>query len=182
MEIRQALQEQYHAGLAMFADCVRKCPDDLWAAGEYPRYVWRIAFHAAFFTHLYLVQNEAAFEPWPDRPKDLHEEMWLGPAYVEPYELAEGAEPFSREVTLGYIRHIDGLVDATVEALDLDTDESGYRWYPNMSKLSHQLLNLRHLQGHVGQLSELLLARGIETEWVGKGRREEWLIWETENP
>jgi hypothetical protein len=37
-----------------------------------------------------------------------------------------------------------------------------------MGKLSHQILNLRHLQGHVGQLSELLMARGIDIDWVSK--------------
>ena len=37
-----------------------------------------------------------------------------------------------------------------------------------MSKLSHELMNLRHTQGHVGQLSELLMARGIDTDWTSK--------------
>jgi hypothetical protein len=37
-----------------------------------------------------------------------------------------------------------------------------------MSKLSHELMNLRHTQGHVGQLSELLMARGIDTGWVAR--------------
>jgi hypothetical protein len=29
-------------------------------------------------------------------------------------------------------------------------------------------MNLRHLQGHVGQLSELLMAKGIDTDWICK--------------
>jgi len=37
-----------------------------------------------------------------------------------------------------------------------------------MSKLSHQIMNLRHIQGHVGQLSELLMAKGIDTDWTAK--------------
>ena len=65
MELRQALMEQYHAGLAMLAECVAKCPEGIWLKGEHPRTFWRIAFHAAFFTQLYLGQNEAAFQPWP---------------------------------------------------------------------------------------------------------------------
>ena len=43
MELREALKEQYHAGLAMLAECVEKCPDALWLQGEPPRYFWRIA-------------------------------------------------------------------------------------------------------------------------------------------
>jgi hypothetical protein len=69
MELRQALKEQYHAGLAMLAECVEKCPEGMWLEGEHPRTFWRIAFHAAFFTHLYLGQNEEAFAPWPAPPR-----------------------------------------------------------------------------------------------------------------
>ena len=168
IELRAALQEQYHAGLAMLADCVEKCPDSLWLHGEHPRPFWRIAFHAAFFTHLYLGQNEEAFQPWPDRPGDIHPRLWEAPADMEPYELAEEAEPYTQADMLAYIRYVDGLVDQTVEGLDLSSRETGFSWYGKMSKLSHQLLNLRHIQGHVGQLSELLMARGIDTDWVSR--------------
>ena len=68
MDLRRALKEQYHGGLAMLAECVEKCPEDMWTAGAHPRTFWRIAFHAAFFTQLYLGQNEAAFQPWPGTP------------------------------------------------------------------------------------------------------------------
>ena len=182
MDLKQALKEQYHAGLAMLGECVARCPDDLWESGEHPRFVWRIALHAAFFGHVYLVQNEAAYSPWPDRPRGLHEEMWRDPAHVEPFELPESAEALTRGEVLKYIAYVDGIVDSTLDALDLDTDESGYRWYPSTSKLSHELMNIRHIQGHVGQLSELLMARGIDIEWVGKRRPEEWTTWLKENP
>jgi hypothetical protein len=172
MELRQALKEQYHAGLAMLAECVEKCPEGIWLEGEHPRTFWRIAFHAAFFTHLYLGQNEAAFQPWPGQREGIHPRLWESPAEVEPYELPEGAEIYGKNEILDYIRFIDALIDPTVDRLDLDADETGFSWYPNMSKLSHELMNLRHTQGHVGQLSELLMARGIDTDWVARsGRR-----------
>jgi hypothetical protein len=149
MELRPALKEQYHAGLAMLAECVEKCSEEVWLEGEPPRTFGSIAFHAAFFTHLYMVQNEAAFQPWPgQRPKE--------------------DENYGRHEILAYIRFIDALIDPTIDQLDLASDETGYSWYPNMSKLSHQLMNLRHLQGHVGQLSELLMAKGIDTDWVAR--------------
>jgi hypothetical protein len=164
MDLRQALKEQYHAGLAMLAQCVENCPEGMWLEGVPPRPFWRIAFHAAFFTHLYLGQNEAAFQPWPGRRESIHHRLWHSPGEVEP----EGAEIYRRNEILGYIRFVDELVDPTVDQLNLDSDETGFSWYPNMSKLSHQLMNLRHTQGHVGQLSELLMARGIDIDWVGK--------------
>jgi hypothetical protein len=168
MELRQALKEQYHSGLVMLAECAEKCPEDLWLEGEHPRPFWRIAFHAAFFTHLYLGQNEAAFRPWPERRAGVHHGLWHQPWEVEPYELPEGAEIYTRNEILDYLRYVDALVDHTVDHLDLTSDETGFSWYRNMSKLSHQLMNLRHLQGHVGQLSERLMARGIDTDWVGR--------------
>lgn len=168
MELRAALKEQYHAGLAMLAECVEKCPEDAWLEGRHPRSFWRIAFHAAFYTHLYLGQGEEAFQPWPGRREGIHPRLWEAPAEMEPYELAEDAQSYSREEILHYIRYVDGLVDATVDGLDLAVDETGFSWYRNMSKLSHELMNLRHIQGHVGQLSELLMARGIDTDWISR--------------
>ena len=92
------------AGLAMLAECVEKCPEDMWLEGKHPRTFWRIAFHAAFFTHLYLGQNEAAFQPWPGRREGIHHVLWEEPAHVEPYELPEGAESYRRDEILDYLR------------------------------------------------------------------------------
>ena len=162
MELRQALKEQYHAGLAMLAECVAKCPEGIWLKGEPPRTFWRIALHAAFYTHLYMGQNEEACQPWPGRREGIDHGLWEDPAYPE------GGEIYRRDEILDYIWFVDKLVDPTVDQLNLDSDETGFSWYPNMSKLSHELMNLRHLQGHVGQLSELLMARGIDTDWVAR--------------
>jgi hypothetical protein len=168
VKLRQALKGQYHAGLAMLADCVEKCPEEMWLDGKHPRTFFRIVFHAAFGTHVGMGQNEAAFQlqPWPRRRAGIHPGLWEDPAYVEPYELPEGAECYGRNEMLDYIRFVDTLVDPTVDQLDLDADDTGFSWYQNMSKLSQQLMNLRHLQGHVGQLSERLMAKGIDTDWI----------------
>ncbi len=180
MDIRAALKEQFHAGLAMLLECVELCSDELWLSGQAQREVWRIAFHAAFFTQYGFGQSETDYLPWPDRPVGKHEEMWLEPAYVEPYELAENAEPFSRAEGLAYVRFVDGMVDDSIDNMDFERD-SGFQGYASMRKLSNVLMNLRHLQGHVGQLSELLIAEGIETTWVGKGSMKEWKQWESDN-
>lgn len=174
MELRQAIKENYHKALAMLAECVQKCPADLWTSpaprvDDENRFVirsfWRIAFHAVYFTHLYLGQNEGSFQAWPGAKGGDHEGMWHAPWNVEPYELPEDAEVHTQEEMLDYIKFVDSLVAPTVDQLDLDTSESGFPWYPRTTKIGHQLLNLRHIQGHVGQLSELLWMRGIETDW-----------------
>ena len=185
MEIREALKSQYRGGLAMMARCIERCPDDLWVAPNPPETVrasegnpdwngvtrpfWRIAFHTVYFTHLYLGQNADAFQPPPGtsavRRRDFAP-MWQSPWDLEPYELPTDANPCSRSEVLAYVGFVVGLVDQTVEGLDLDHPQSGFPWYENCTKIAHQLMNLRHLQGHVGQLSELLMLRGIDIDWV----------------
>lgn len=71
------------------------------------------------------------------------------------------------------------LVDTTVDSLDLDTADSGYHWYPNITKLEHEILSIRHIQGHVGQLSERLFEANIETNWMS--RRGDHLFDESPN-
>ena len=173
MDLREAMKEQYHAGLAMLSECVTKCPESVWLEGEYPRAFWRIACHTAYFTHNYLVQNEVAFNAsvadWPLAVRTL-----LGVSDnrkaidVEPYELPQEPPPLTQSEVQGYIAYVRSLIDETIDRLDVDSRETGFSWYPNMTKLSHELMNLRHLQGHVGQLSELLMARGIDIAWAAR--------------
>lgn len=175
MEIQQALKEQYHAGLAMLAECVEKCPQELWLQGDAPRAFWRIAWHAAYFTHNYMVQDENAFNgSVADWPLPIRTTLGISDTQkatdMEPYELPETVTPLPQQEFLGYLTYLRGLVDVTVDSLDLEKQDTGFSWYPNMTKLSHELMNLRHIQGHVGQLSELLMAHGIDTDWIGKSR------------
>lgn len=189
MEVRDAFKEQYHAGLAMLVECIERCPDDLWSAPNpltpttsdpknpewngLERSFWRIAFHNIYFTHLYLAQGEDAFQPPPSNLAVRREEfdgMWHKPWALEPYEFAPGTKPCTQGEIIEYIKFVDSLIDTTIDGLDLDSPESGIRWYKDFPKLSHELLNLRHLQGHVGQLSELLMLRGIDTDWVSRSK------------
>ena len=179
MNIKDALKEQYHASLAMLVDCIEKCPDDLWTSPSRKdqdgdryciRSFWRIAFHGIYFTHLYFGQSVDAFQPWPGRRKDYFEGMWHEPWEIEPFEFPEDADPTTKRELLDYIAYVDGILDSTIDNLDLDSEESGIPWYKNFGKLSHELLTLRHLQGHVGQLSELLLAREIDTDWISRSK------------
>lgn len=169
--LKRALKEQYHAGLAMLAECVARCPDELWREGAPQRAYWRIAWHAAYFTHDYIVQDAAAFNAsaadWPPAVRSaLGVSATQQAIDVEPYELPDEATPLTRAELAEYLAYLRALVDPTIDGLDLDRADTGFPWYTGMSKLSHELMNLRHLQGHVGQLSELLLAHGIDVDWT----------------
>ncbi|MEX2582950.1 MAG: hypothetical protein WD766_06740, partial [Gemmatimonadota bacterium] len=62
--LRGILKSQYHATLAMLRETIERCPDELWYGDDHPNACWQIAYHALYFTHLYLQPNEAAFRPW----------------------------------------------------------------------------------------------------------------------
>jgi hypothetical protein len=156
MDIKSSMKGQYHAGIAMLRQCVERCPEDLWTAGRNPRFFWHIAYHGIFYTHLYLVQRESDFVPWT-KHREESTNLW---------EEAPVATPYSKDEILDYIDQVDGIVDSVVDGLDLSTEESGFHWYKSINKLDHELMNIRHLQGHVGQLSEILFNQGYDTDWV----------------
>lgn len=159
MDIRDALKGQYHAAYRMLRNCVEVCPDDVWLSGKCPREFWKIAYHAAFYGHLYLGQSEAAFQRW-SKHRDGADELYE--------EDAKPVEAYSRDEMMEYIDYIRTLIDPTIDSLDLDTSDSGFHWYKNIAKLEHEILSIRHVQGHVGQLSELLMARGIDSSWISR--------------
>lgn len=175
--IREALKEQFGAGLAMLRACIVACPDDLWTA-EFPcppdddrtltRTFERIAFHAVYFTHLYLGQDEASFETpvgLAVYKREANAGLWSPPWSAEPFELPNTVPAHAKSEILEYVDYVMSLL-RTLDTVDLAAPSSGFHWYPRHSKLAHELLNLRHLQGHVGQLTELLMARGIDVDWV----------------
>lgn len=165
MDLEKALTGQFRAGLAMLRECVQLCPDDLWAAtvDKPPRTFWRIAYHAALYTHFYLGQNEGVFAPWDKHVR--HAPMTFAD---EGQELPPADTLYTQDDVVAYIDGLSDRMADTIAALDLGSPESGFPWYPDFPKLDHVLLTLRHLGVHVGQLQELLFARGIEPDWVSR--------------
>ncbi len=163
MDVQAALKGQYHAALAMLHQEIERCPEDLWVSGQHPRNYWRIVYHTLFYTHLYLMPTVDDFVPW--RLNRQHSEC-LYELDEDSNEMPPEDPPYSREELLEYCQMVDALVDPGVDRLDLDATTCGIPWY-NMSKLEHQMLNIRHAQGHVGQLSELCLAAGVDLDWAG---------------
>ncbi|MFZ4509165.1 MAG: hypothetical protein ACOYON_15875 [Fimbriimonas sp.] len=156
-ELKTALKHQYHASLAMLKQAVVLCPDEVWVAGEAPRFFWRIVYHTLFYTNWYMQASSADAQHWEhdrDGAANLHEATDFGDAYT-------------KEQLLQLLDSVDAGVDGLVDVMDLSAPTSGFSWY-KMPKLEHQLANLRHIQQHVGQLAEILLANGIDTNWFGR--------------
>ena len=160
--VKGAIKGQCHAALAMLGEAIRLCPDDLWTQGEHPRQFWRIAHHAIFFAHLYMEQNAGSFVPWSLE----REEENLPGLNDEP----QNPVPYTKAELLEYWRQVDEMVDAKIDALNLDSPESGFPWYKNFPKLDHVLLAFRHVQEHAGQLRDRLMEAGIEPSWVSRGQ------------
>jgi len=168
--LRRALKSQYHASLAMLREAVERCPDELWTDRAPTNAFWQVAYHALYFTHLYLMPNEAAFQPWEGQQNEVqHPDGIAGRADPDSrYPLIP--EPYSRPQVLAYLRVCDAMVDARVDALDLAQPDSGFSWY-TMPKLEHQLVNLRHIQHHAAQLADRLRAsEDVGVRWVGGAR------------
>jgi hypothetical protein len=158
MDTKQIIRSQYLAALEMLKQAVVKCPDSVWNAPEDKNKFWHVAYHALFYTHLYLQKTIADFKPW-----DKHQEGLQRPGSV-----VENTPPaFDREEILAYLSICQEEVVEKTRVLDLES-ASGFEWLP-FNKLELQLYNLRHLQQHVGELYERLGARaGIDLDWVDK--------------
>lgn len=156
MDIEAALKIQYHAGLDMLKLAIEGCPEPLWTAGSDDRPFWRIAFHALFYTHWYLEVDHKDLVRW-ELDEDGMARLWEKPP---------SGKIYSKEQLLAYWQICKAKVDGAVDAMHLSSSASGFPWYP-ISKMEHQLVNLRHLQHHVGQLTERLLEAGVEVDWLG---------------
>jgi len=169
-EVREALKGQYHAALAMLREAITLCPDELWL-DETPRNpFWRVAYHSLFFVHLYLLDRPEDYEGWPGHQGDVqHQDGIAGPANPES-TLPTGPEPYTRGQVLSYWERCDAMVDERVDAMDLGSPTSGFYWYP-ISKLEHQLVNIRHTAHHAAQLADRVrVALDVGVRWVSSGR------------
>jgi hypothetical protein len=165
--LRTILKSQYHAALAMLRDTIERCPDDLWLRADTPNAFWQLAYHTLFFAHLYLLDGPDAYTGWRGHQHQVQQPDGIGGPPDPKSDLPVSPRPYTTSEALEYWAICDGLVDARVDAMDLDSAHSGFYWY-EVSKLEHQLVNLRHIQHHTAQLADRLRnTLGLGTRWVG---------------
>ena len=165
MNIKRVLISQYLAALEMLKRTVDSCPDRVWADVEPKNKFWHIAYHAIFYTHLYLQHTEEDFIPWKGHREDL---QFMGNLPGSSQDRPPVEQPFSKEELLEYLEYFREQVSTVVPALDLESGDSGFYWLP-FNKLELQFYNIRHLQQHTGELCERLGSDvGINVNWVGR--------------
>ena len=159
MNHSDVIVSQYLAALEMLKESIARCPDAIWDdPGDKARF-WHVAYHALFFTHLYLQDVEEDFEPWAKHRQGIHR---LGQVPSE----QETVEPYDKDTVLEYLAFCQQQVAERVPQLDLEAG-SGFHWLP-FDKLELQFYNIRHIQQHTGELMERLGTRaGLELPWVG---------------
>jgi hypothetical protein len=165
--LNRILTAQFEAALAMMNQCVAACPDEHFE-GKVANGTFRwVAYHALFFTDLYLTRDEHSFQL-----RDLHHR---GGDEREP-RMCPG---LSRDETLQYLaicrqKAIDTLVSETPDSL---AGDCGFSWR-RFSRGELHIYSIRHIQHHTGQLSAFL--RRVDDRfkddprslpWIGSGWR-----------
>ena len=176
---RAVLKSQYHAALAMLGQAIERCPDGLWASRDYHNPFWRIAYHALYYSHLYIQPTLADFRPWEHHQTGLQfmDDVQAPPEIQEltelPHRPPQTGEPYTKEQMLEYWRLCKKMVDDAVDALDLSNPESGFSWY-KLSKAEHQIISIRHIQHHAAQLMDRVRgATGTGIDWVSAGSSQD---------
>lgn len=160
MEFHTMIISQYHAALEMLKQSILACPPALWSSADARTPFWKVAYHALFFTHLYLQDTAGAFRPWARHREEYQLDSQLG-----------AVEPPDKELVLEYLAFCQRQAAERLAAADLEA-ASGFEWLP-ISKFELQLYSIRHIQQHVGELMERLGAHAqIDVGWVGTYRAD----------
>lgn len=163
MDLKPIIISQHLASLEMMRQVVKHCPKALWIDSKDNNKFWHIAYHALFYTHLYLAPTGDEFVPWRKHREGY---QFMGTFPWPPFDKPDISEPYSKEDVLEYLQYCDLEVEEKINHLDLQ-GASGFSWIP-MNKTELQFYNIRHLQQHIGELCERLWVRDqIEIDWVG---------------
>lgn len=160
--ILEVVTRQYRAAMQMLEQTVAPCPESLWLDQKYPNRFWHIAYHALYYTHLYLQTNETEFQPWERHRQNY---QYLGPLPWPPHERPRIDAPLNKEEMLEFLQFCREETELKVRSVDLEA-ASGFSWLP-FNKLELQFYNIRHLQHHTGQLIDRLrTAENLGVTWV----------------
>jgi len=169
--LRTTLKSQYHAALAMLRQAVERCPAEAWLDDAQTNSIWQIAYHTLFFTHLYMQIDESAFVPWEQHQFDVQYPDCIPGPYDAGNPLPLLPPPYTQEQVLAYCDFCDLMADGAIDAMDIHSPASGFSWY-EVSKLEHQIINIRHIQHGAAQIADRVRAAAdVGIDWYGSGNR-----------
>jgi hypothetical protein len=157
---------QIRASLAMLRSTIEACPEGLWDRKTDENRFWALAYHTLYHAHLYLSPSEDAFVPWE---REVKGKAGFGRTHLGDWAELTPEDTYAKADVLAYCDHIDGMVADLVASTPFDAP-SGFPWLSFTRGEAH-LSNLRHIQHHVGQLSERLRqTMDVGTDWVSSVR------------
>lgn len=159
MNEHKILISQYRAALEMLKQTIQQCPETHWKSLETQTAFGQVAYHALFYTHLYLQESQQTFTAWS---KHRAEYLFSDQVPQPPVELLDKA------TVLEYLAFCEQEVVDKLAGTDLAAD-SGFHWLP-FSKLELQIYSIRHIQQHVGELMERLGSAAHAISWIGSWR------------
>ncbi len=166
---KQAIRGQLEAALCTMDDCLARCPDSVWRAPVAKLQFNQAAFHAIFYTDVYLGENLSSL-----RGQDFHSQNASTFADYEELEDRIQQNTYSRDFLRQYVRH---CLQKTRTAVEAETEASlaarcGFERMA-LSRMELYLSTIRHLQHHAAQLSLRLRLDADELiGWVRTGWRE----------
>lgn len=169
----QLTKNQYDASFQMLNDCIVKCDEAFWYEPMVNLSYDQAAFHALFFTDLYLELGEGdCIEKQRSQSFHLENQEYFcnykelaGQGLASHYERAKSVEylQFCRDKAKRV------LSETTPDILEV---RCAIRWL-EMSQAELFVYNLKHLHHHVAQLSlKLRMNQGVGADWVKSGWSE----------
>jgi uncharacterized damage-inducible protein DinB len=157
---KEIVLAQFEAALAMFRQCVERCPAEHWEEKIANGTFRQTAYHTLFFVDFYLSKSDDAFQR-----RDIHER---GGDELQP-RVCTG---LSQAETLGYVSFCHKKLRAEVS----DETEASLAGPSGISfrkctRADLHLYNLRHVQHHTGAMSAFLRKLGVELDWISRGWR-----------
>ena len=155
MDTPAILVSQYLASLEMLKQTITLCPESIWnAAGDKNKF-WQVAYHALFFTHLYVSDSEETFTPWV-KHRDEYQDFPVPP----------GGESYDKDTILEYLTFCQQEVAERVPRMNLEAPEG--HGDKSLILLELQIYSIRHIMQHAGELMERLGTRiDTQIDWVG---------------
>ena len=164
---RDATLGQLNAALRTLSECVERCPDEGWSEPVHELKFCQTAFHALFFTDLYLddgidemkqqvfhKQHENVFRDYeefsPKKPEHEYERPWMNL----------------------YIQHCRDKATRVVNAENAESlaQQVSFDWL-EITRAEMHVYTLRHLEHHAAQLILRLRQQGVDVGggWVKTG-------------
>ncbi len=166
---KELIARQFEASLCMLGACVDRCPEENWHEPVANLKFCQVAFHALFFTDVYLGPDVESLREQP-----FHREH--ATLFADYEEIGGGVQqavyekPFIRD----YLEHCRAKAASVLAGETEETliRRAGFDWL-DLSRDELHVYNIRHIHHHAAQLSlRLRLDTGEGIPWVGSGWRE----------